>query len=402
MQKKMVITCLVNFFIAALMGLALRYSYLNPIPVNYRFLTHGHSHIAMLGWAYLMIYTFFVYYFIPKPPPVFNRLFWITQLSVVGMMISFPIQGYATVSISFSTLHIFCSYFFVRLFWKHHHINSKPQRQLVKASLLFMLISTIGVWCLGPAVGLLGQASAFYQIAIQFFLHFQFNGWFLLAVLALLFKHLNIQDPERYQKFFKILIISTVLTFALPIHWFVPHPVLLWINSLGIILQLYTLYLFLKLIKPQYNTFIHTQSKLLKLLLQFGLSCFILKTSVQGLSLIPAIADLAHQQRNLVIGFIHLTMLGVISGFLFAFILQSKLVSQTKLLSFGIQIFILGFVLTEFILVSQSFMIYAFNQVIPSYYNLIFVSSIFLPLGIVLLLFNLITTKYEHQTSKTT
>ena len=52
----------------------------------------------------------------------YNRLFWVTQLAVVGMMIDFPAQGYAFVSILFSTLHIFCSYYFCYLIWK----DAKP------------------------------------------------------------------------------------------------------------------------------------------------------------------------------------------------------------------------------------------------------------------------------------
>ena len=151
------------------MGLALRFSFLESIGLNYRFLTHAHSHVAMLGWVYLMLFTLFVHYFIPEKLKIFNRLFWITEFAVVGMMLSFPFQGYAAVSISFSTLHIFCSYYFVYLIFKHQKVNSLVSRKLLKTSLIFMVVSTIGFWCLGPAVATLGQASAFYQIAIQFF-----------------------------------------------------------------------------------------------------------------------------------------------------------------------------------------------------------------------------------------
>jgi len=172
MPKKYIIVCLVNFLIAALMGLVLRYSFIGDIGVNYRYLTHAHSHVAMLGWVYLMLYALFVHYFVPEQKPIFVKLFWVTQIAVVGMMFSFPFQGYAAISISFSTLHIFCSYYFVHLIWKHQKIQSKVTQKLVKASLLFMVLSTIGVCCLGPALSTLGQASAFYQIAIQFFFTF--------------------------------------------------------------------------------------------------------------------------------------------------------------------------------------------------------------------------------------
>src|SRR5690606_36682010 len=95
MDKKLVFACLLNFFFAALMGLALRYAVLHPLGINYRFLPHAHSHVAMLGWVYLMLYVLFVHYFVPEKKPVYNRLFWATQLAVLGMLFSFPFQGYA-------------------------------------------------------------------------------------------------------------------------------------------------------------------------------------------------------------------------------------------------------------------------------------------------------------------
>lgn len=393
MPKKLVLTCLLNFFIAALMGLALRYTYIFPIPFNFRFLTHAHSHVAMLGWVYLMLYVLIVHYFIPEKKPVYNKLFWITELSVVGMMLSFPFQGYAALSISFSTLHIFCSYYFVRLIWKNHKTDSVVSGYLLKASLIFMVISTAGVWCLGPAVSVLGQASAFFQIAIQFFLHFQFNGWFLIAVLAVLFHKLQIKDSKDFRRFFNLLIISTILTFALPVNWFAPHISLLWINALGVLLQIVSLYLFLKLIKKPFNELLNTSSKLTKFLYHFSMLCFILKIGLQTMSLIPEISNMAFHHRNLVIGFIHLTMLGVISGFLFAYILQSKLVSPSRILTSGMYVFILGFILTEVIIIVQGCLFYFGIGMLPNYYVLLFLSSILLPLGVFSLIFNIYKTK---------
>ena len=120
MPQKLVVVCLFNFLIAALLGLALRYSFLGSIEVNYRFLTHAHSHVAMLGWVYLMLYVCIAHYFVPEQKPIYTKLFWVTEFAVLGMVLSFPFQGYAAVSISFSTLHIFCSYYFVYLVWKQH------------------------------------------------------------------------------------------------------------------------------------------------------------------------------------------------------------------------------------------------------------------------------------------
>jgi hypothetical protein len=393
MQKKQVAICLINFFIAAIFGLVLRYSFIESININYRYLTHAHSHVAMLGWVYLMLYILFVHYFIPEKKSIYGRLFWLTEFSVIGMMISFPIQGYAAISISFSTLHILCSYYFVYLIWKHHKTNSLITSKLLKASLLFMLVSTIGVWCLGPAVSMLGQASAFYQIAIQFFLHFQFNGWFLIAVLALFFHLINIEDSKQFRLFYKLLIVATLLTLALPIQWIAPHHILLGLNFIGVSLQLVALFLFFKLIKPKQNQSLQYKSKLTHYLYKFALLCFVLKVLFQLLTILPEFLDVVNENRNFVIGFIHLLMLGVISGFLFSFILKGNLLTYSATLYIGISCFVLGFILTELLLLIQGYKFYIGSGMLSNYYLLLMLSSILLPLGILLLIINLFTQR---------
>lgn len=393
MSKKLVLVCLLNFFIAAVFGLLLRYAFVQPIEFNYRFLTHAHSHVAMLGWVYLMLFTLIVHYFIPHKRPIYNRLFWITEFAVVGMLFSFPFQGYAAVSISFSTLHIFCSYYFTHLIFKHHKIKNKGTSRLLKMALAFMLVSTIGVWCLGPAVTMFGQTSSFYQIAIQFFLHFQFNGWFLLAVIAVFFHKLQIQDSKQFRLFFKFLIISIVLTFAMPINWFAPHSVLIWINGLGVVGQLIALYYFVIIVKSPLKKLIKPQAKVTELMFGFALVCFVLKIVLQSASLIPEVLNVAYQHRNFVIGFIHLTMLGVISGFLFAFLLQNSLIKHSKTLIFGIYAFIFGFVSTELILLIQGGYFFFGIGLLPNYYLILFLCSILLPLGVGCFIYNILNTK---------
>lgn len=90
LTKTPIVVCLINFMIAATMGLLLRYAVLGGIPLNYQFLIHGHSHVAMLGWLYLCIYVLLVQLVVKTHAQLFYRLFWLTQFSVIGMMISFP------------------------------------------------------------------------------------------------------------------------------------------------------------------------------------------------------------------------------------------------------------------------------------------------------------------------
>jgi hypothetical protein len=244
----------------------------------------------------------------------------------------------------------------------------------------------------------MGNQSAFFNIAIQFFLHFQFNGWFLFAVLAVFFKILSSLelkiDLEKFKWFFRFLVFATVLTMALPVSWYAFHPILLWINGLGVIFQLVAAIFFIVLLKPIWPFFWPQISSLAKLMFGFAFICFAFKIGMQTTSLFPEIAQLSAQIRNFVIGFIHLLMLGVISGFLFAFLLQSRFVNpESKLLKWGIASFLTGFLSTELLLFIQGGMFYLGLGSIPHYYLGLFVFSAFLAVGILLIATSMFSEK---------
>ena len=391
MKKIWLLACFINFFIASLMGLLLRLMYVAPIEwVNFQFLMHGHSHTAMLGWVYLMLYGLIVHFFVPKEAqqkPIYNRLFWVTQITVLGMMINFTIQGYALFSITFSTLHIFCSYYFCRLVWKDAQPATLPEKQLLRTALFFMIFSTLGVWCLGPAVGLLGKASPFYQIAIQFFLHFQFNGWFMFAVLALFLNQFQADiNRNQFRLFYRLLVIATVLTLALPVSWYLSNPVFYWINSLGVMVQLGSFLVFIKMIRPHFQSFFSKLQTIEKLVYGLALTSLGLKIIIQLVVLVPELAQVSHQIRNFVIGYIHLTMLGIITGFLLGFALRNELINRKNApVNWGIKLFLVGFISTELLLFIQGIYLFLNLGVFNMYYQSLFVTSVFLPSGIVLL-----------------
>ena len=399
MKKSWLLSCFINFFIASVMGLLLRIMYVVPLDwVNYQFLLHGHSHVAMLGWVYLMLYALIFHFFLPKEAQqkqVYNRLFWITEIAVIGMMLYFPFQGYALFSITFSTLHILCSYYFCRLIWKDSQPKTMPEKRILRTGLFFMLLSTLGVWCLGPAVGLFGKTSAFYQIAIQFFLHFQFNGWFLFAVLGLFFNQLNANINEKqFRLFYNLLVVSTILTLALPVSWFLSNPIFHWINVVGVSLQIIAFLVFIKILRPHFQSFLASLNKIEKTVYSFALFSLALKVGIQLIVVIPELAQVAHQIRNFVIGYIHLTMLGIITGFLFAIALKNSFLNQkTKLTQWGIKLFLLGFLLTETLLFLQGIYLYFDMGEFPSYHKNLLIASSFLPVGLLMLVISIYKSK---------
>lgn len=107
-------TAFAYFLLAALLGVVLRSFASVGIPINYRFIVHTHSHIALLGWVYVAITTLLYKLFVQTPiaDKKYRYVFGLTQLTLIGMLWTFPFQGYALFSIIFSTLFLFASYGF--------------------------------------------------------------------------------------------------------------------------------------------------------------------------------------------------------------------------------------------------------------------------------------------------
>jgi hypothetical protein len=56
LAKPWMIWAVFFFLMASLFGLAMRYFFIGEIPYfDYRHLLHAHSHVALLGWGYLLL-----------------------------------------------------------------------------------------------------------------------------------------------------------------------------------------------------------------------------------------------------------------------------------------------------------------------------------------------------------
>lgn len=382
---------LLNFFIAGCMGLLLRLAHVTELSwMDFRNMMHGHSHTAMLGWLFLVLYAIILDRFLPKGEALkkkYNILFWLTQVSVVGMMISFPLQGYQAVSIGFSTMQLLLSYVIAGMILPKIWKKRSASGLLLLTSLLLMLVSTIGVWMIGPiSAGMFGD-TAMYYAAIQFFLHFQFNGWFTFAVLALVFQQIEqsgaIVSAKRFKWFYGLLITATALTYALSVAWSTPEDWIFYVNSAGVLIQLAALVVFWKTIKEHAAAFFKGASGLTKTLLILALVSFAAKILIQTAVVIPQIAVISYTIRQFVVGFIHLTMLGSITCYVLATLTSGgQLPQKIRLIRWGLVAVIVGFISTEFLLFLQGLWLWMGWGFLPAYYELIFAGTVFLPLGI--------------------
>lgn len=383
------LVALINFLLATGMGALLRMAFVVELPwIKYQYLLHAHSHVAMLGWIYMALFALLVHAFVPKGKSLkpYNYLFWLTQVSVIGMILSFPVQGYGSVSIAFSTMHIFFSYVFIRWIWKDMGSQRTFSRLLLKTALLFQVFSTLGVWLMGPIMVSPLRQSSFYYLAVQFYLHFQFNGWFIIALLAILFKVVEDRNialsPPKRQRFLQLLLVSVFLTYALVVVWATQMKIILLFNSVGAITQLLALVVFWQLMRSAGESLKEVFSGLSRKVLYLAFSSFTLKILLQALTVIPAVAEAGFTIRNYIIGFIHLMLLGAVTFFIISYAIRENLLfTGSRIARWGIWMLGLGFVLSESLLLLQGSLQWSQAGFVPFYYELLFGVSVLMPLG---------------------
>lgn len=395
MKQSWLIIALINLLIATAMGALLRFAFVEEIAwIKYKNVLHAHSHVAMLGWIYMALYALLIHAFLPvhlQRSKAYHGLFWLTQFSVLGMLFSFPVQGYGAASIAFSTLHIVLSYIFMGWFWSDMGKPTNFSGKMARTALVFMFLSTLGVWAMGPIMASSLRGSAFYYMAVQFYLHFQFNGWFLFAVLALFFKFMENREvvfAERQQiLFYRLLLVSCLLTYALAVAWSQPELSVFAINGLGVLLQFAALLALLRLVWPQRQAIRQQFGYLDGLMLRVAFYAFVLKIVIQTAVVFPFVAKAAYTIRNYVIGFIHLILLGAVTGFLLSYVISHRLLpTETRLFRLGLWSIGIGFALSEGLLFLQGTLLWGAKGFLPFYYEGIFGVSALIPIGVALLL----------------
>ena len=327
---------LVNFAIAATLGSILRYNAIFPVSgINVRYWIHGHSHVAFLGWVFTALMVLSYALFLGESERnnrIIYRLILFFQVAVLGMLVTFPMMGYAIPSILFSTLHMALSLYYALLFFKHAPKNDLASK-FMKAALLFMLVSSFGPLALGPIMAMGYKGTPLYDMAIYYYLHFQYNGWFTMAIFAILIKlaeghGLQIQCRTG-TLFFNLMVISSVLTLALSALGFTALYYVIVVGLLGTVLQLWAGGIILKFVINQRKQLFDKINAWVGLFYGIALISWYIKITMQFLSTIPAMTTFAYTNREAIMTYLHLSFLGFTSCILIgAFISRTYLTTN--------------------------------------------------------------------------
>ena len=395
--QKWIRIALINLCIVALLGVIMRYKIAWSLPfIEQENILHAHYHFAFSGWVTQSLMTLMIASLaIGNGENFFKKYNWLLLANLIfayAMLFSFIWAGFNVISIAASTFSILISYLFAIIYWKDlNKIKIKSVSSYwFKAALVFNILSSFGAFFLSYLMINKISHLNWYLASTYYFLHFQYNGWFFFSCMGLFSTRLTAAGIQnKFQK--KIFIVfagACIPAFFLSALWL---PIPTWVYVLVVVAALAQLWAWVILIKKiianklSFFEGIKAQAKWILILSGAALS---IKLLLQAGSTIPSLSKIAFGFRPVVIGYLHLVLLGVITLFILGYSKINHFISTNRIGNAGVVIFISGIILNELLLMVQgiSYMNYValryINELLLGAAICLFTGVLFLILGL--------------------
>lgn len=360
--QKWIRISLFNLFLVALLGMVMRYKIVFPLSfVDQRNLLHAHSHFAFAGWITQSLMSLLVHHLYKRGrKEVFREyriILYANLITAYGMLLTFPFTGYGSPSIIFSTLSIFVSYWFGIKYWTdlNRAKSGLISSAWFKSAIICNALSSLGAFSLAYMLANKNIHPDRYLACIYFFLHFQYNGWFFFSCMGLFGEQLETigAAKKKLKKIFLLFAIACVPAYFLSALWLPIGNFVYLLVILSVFLQLtgwiWTLQL-IKMVKQKIKQTIPPFARTLFSLSAIALS---VKLLLQSGSVIPSLSKIAFGFRPVIIGYLHLVLLGVISLFILAYITTHGIINTSKIVKRGMIVFAGGIIINELLLMIQ-------------------------------------------------
>lgn len=360
------IIAVLNLLIVAGAGFLMRLKMIFPLArANQKYIMHAHSHFAFAGWVshalmVLMVMAIFRLRANNSLPSRYQYIITANLLASYGMLVCFAVQGYGLYAIIFSTLTLLLSFIFAGFGWRDIGRSTIPTviKYWFKASLFFSVLSSLGTFSLVRLMAT-QQLDPLKQLAsVYFYLHFQYNGWFLFACVGLFLYWLyNTNGVVACSKRLFWLFLSCVIpAYFLSVLWWKAFPDWLYVIVVAtVLLQLSVWIGFARHVFCSLREGNAWQSITLttKIVWTGVIAAVFLKVLLQAASVIPSLSQLVYGYRPIVIAYLHLILLVIISLFILGLAFQMHILHLSKTVHRWMIGLAIGVVLNELILMVQ-------------------------------------------------
>ena len=379
---------LLNLLLVATLGLLMRYKIAFELPfIHQKNIQHSHSHFAFAGWVSQTLIILMVHFLSKQKVSInlekYKKVFIANLVCAYIMLFSFIFQGYGLISILFSTLSIFVSFWFAFLYFKDLKLvsNNALAKNWFKAALFFNVISSFGTFAIAYMMATKNLPQDYYLSSIYFYLHFQYNGWFWFACVGLFINQLtpSLIIEKANKTIFIWFFISCIPAYLLSVLW-LKLPI--WIYSIAVVSSVLQVLAWIKFMKVIIPNFIKNFSlaPFFKWIYISIIACISIKFLLQLGSTIPVVGDLAFGFRPIVIAYLHLVLLAIISGFLLVYLFTNQLVIENNSIKKALALFIIGIFLNELVLAVQGIASFSYT-IIPNANEMLFGVAIILFFG---------------------
>jgi len=270
-----------------------------------------------------------------------------------------------------------------------------------KSALLFNFIASIGAFALAFLMATSNANQTSYLLSVYGFLHFSYNGWFFFACMGLIVAELELIKAytKKLSIVFWLFSMACVPAYLLSALW-LKLPVLLYILVvLAVLAQLIGWYLFLTILLDKQNHILKNYSKQVRFLMVLSAIAFSIKIVLQTVSTIPSLSQISFGFRPIVIGYLHLMLLGVISLFLIAYILSKKIIAINSCFTIGLYVFIIGIIANEILLMWQGIKSMNYDG-IANIAEYLFIAAFIMFSGLLLLNYGIIKENMKIKNTK--
>jgi hypothetical protein len=384
---------LINLGIVALFGTLMRYKIAFYFPfLDQKFLQEAHSHFAFSGWITQTIFILIIRLFRKNLPAINDNIYrWLligNLVSAYGMLISFSFQGYGPVSIVFASASLVVGYIFSYFAFRDamRLEATHPAKNWIKASIFFGILSTAGTIVLSDMMATRHYDQTTYLGSIFFYLHFQYNGWFLFACFAIWLDHIRtaLTNSVYTQRAFWAFFLSGIPAYFLSTLWaHLPQWLYVFVIAAAGLQVVGWWYFIRTMIANRFSiaALFPSLASWLFIIISLALT---LKLLLQLASTVPLVSKLAFGFRPIVIAYLHLVLLLIISVFLLTFLYGSRILNPSKAVRKALLVFVSGVILNEIVLAVQGIAAFSYT-VIPGVNQLLFAIALVLLTGSTLL-----------------
>jgi hypothetical protein len=330
--------------------------------INYNYLLEAHAHFSFGGWATLLLMTLFVRELLPESAarrPKYQWLLGAVAFLSLGMLISFSIWGSSLISESLSLIFVLLTYIFGSVLIREickAKLNASITL-LAVSSIICLILSSSGVITISYINYSKSLDFILYRDALFTYLHFQYNGFFTLAIFALLFNHIHQRSSlsaVKHVRMFSIVVSMSVLpTLFISYLWQDPNVWFRIIAVAGSLLLLFCFYLFLISVIALKSVY-RAEKPILRFLLLILSGAYMLRVVLQSFTIFPEVGNAIFGNRPVIMGFLHLVFLGFVTLFLLAYLTKINVLNdKIGFTRIALVVFTIAVIMNEILLSSQ-------------------------------------------------